>query len=69
MEEVINIYNASEPIMDRESYKKARQAKRRMNTIEDEEFEYNNMSGLNMMAIDRAINRSRNKYGPKKMRE
>jgi hypothetical protein len=69
MEEVINIYNASEPIMDRESYKKARQAKRRMNTIEDEEFEYNNMSGPNMMAIDRAISRSRNKYGPKKMRE
>lgn len=69
MEEVINIYNASEPIMDRESYKKARQAKRRMNTIEDEEFEYNNMSGPNMMAIDRAINRSRNKYGPKKMRD
>lgn len=69
MEEVINIYNASEPIMDSESYKKARQAKRRMNTIEDEKFEYNNMSGPNMMAIDRAINRSRNKYGPKKMRE
>ena len=25
--------------------------------------------GANMMAIDRAINRSRNKYGPKKMRD
>jgi len=69
MEEVINIYNASEPIMDSESYKKARQAKRRMNSVQDEDIKYNNMSGPNMMAIDRAINRSRNKYGPKKMRE
>jgi hypothetical protein len=69
MEEVINIYNASEPIMDRESYKRARQDKRRMNSIKDEEFEHNNIPGPNMMAIDRAINRSRNKYGPKKMRD
>jgi hypothetical protein len=53
MEEVINIYNAS----------------RRMNSVQDEDIKYNNMSGPNMMAIDRAINRSRNKYGPKKMRD
>jgi len=69
MEEVINIYNASEPIMDRDSYKQARQNSRRMNSVQDEDIKYNNMSGPNMMAIDRAINRSRNKYGPKKMRE
>lgn len=66
MEEVINIYNASEPIMDRDSYKQARQNSRRMNSVQDEDIKYNNMSGPNMMAIDRAINRSRNKYGPKK---
>jgi|TARA_R110000822_G_scaffold46209_2_gene123170 hypothetical protein len=69
MEEVINIYNASEPIMDRDSYKQARQNSRRMNSVQDEDIKYNNMSGPNMMAIDRAINRSRNKYGPKKMRD
>ena len=69
MEEVINIYNASEPIIDRGSYKKARQSRRRINSIQEEEIEYNNMSGPAMMAIDRAINRSRNKYGPKKMRD
>ena len=69
MEEVINIYNASEPIMDRDSYKQARQNSSRMNSVQDEDIKYNNMSGPNMMAIDRAINRSRNKYGPKKMRD
>ena len=69
MEEVINIYNASKPIMDRDSYKQARQNSRRMNSVQDEDIKYNNMSGPNMMAIDRAINRSRNKYGPKKMRD
>lgn len=69
MEEVINIYNASEPIMDRDSYKQVRQNSRRMNSVQDEDIKYNNMSGPNMMAIDRAINRSRNKYGPKKMKE
>lgn len=69
MEEVINIYNASEPIMDRDSYKQARQNSRRMNSVQDEDIKYNNMSGPNMMAIDRAINRSRKKYGPKKMRD
>ena len=40
-----------------------------MNSIQEEEIEYNNMSGPAMMAIDKAINRSRKKYGPKKMKE
>jgi len=69
MEDVINIYNASQPIMDRESYKKSRQTYKRSKNIQDEDIDYSNMSGPAMMAIDRAINRSRTKYGPKKMKD
>tara|TARA_R110000824_G_scaffold289159_1_gene477661 strand:- start:132 stop:347 length:216 start_codon:yes stop_codon:yes gene_type:complete len=69
MEEKISIYNASEPILSRDSYKNARMKERQKNRINDDD-ETIDMSGPAMMAIDRAISRSsrRSEGGPRKMR-
>ena len=69
MEEKISIYNASEPILSRDSYKNARMKERQKNRINDDD-ETIDMSGPAMMAIDRAISRSsrRSEVGLRKMR-
>ena len=69
MEEKTSIYNASEPILSRDSYKNARMKERQKNRINDDD-ETIDMSGPAMMAIDRAISRSsrRSEGGPRKMR-
>ncbi len=69
MEGKISIYNASEPILSRDSYKNARMKERQKNRINDDD-ETIDMSGPAMMAIDRAISRSsrRSEGGPRKMR-
>jgi|TARA_B110000503_G_C6993207_1_gene348253 hypothetical protein len=69
MEEVTNIYNASEPtFINKESYKGARMNQRQSNRISEDE-DMSDMSGPSMMAIDRALNRAKKNVGPKKMRE
>ncbi len=69
MEEKISIYNASEPILSRDSYKNDRMKERQKNRI-NEDDETIDMSGPAMMAIDRAISRSsrRSEVGPRKER-
>ncbi len=69
MEEKISIYNASNPLLSRDSYKKARMKARQENRI-NENDESVDVSGPAMMAIDRAISRSsrRSKAAPRKMR-
>lgn len=69
MEEKTSIYNASEPILSRDSYKNARMKERQKNRI-NEDNETIDMSGPAMMAIDKAISRSsrRSEGGPRKMR-
>ena len=69
MEGKISIYNASEPILSRDSYKNARMKERQKNRINDDD-ETIDMSGPAMMAIDRAISRSsrRSEGGPRKMK-
>jgi hypothetical protein len=69
MDDLINIYNAHQPLVDKSSYKKAKIINSRSKSINnDNNIDYESMNGPSMMAIDRAINRSnRRMQKPKKM--